>query len=330
MKAFLLTTRWLEGLLGAFFIFAAFLKALDLEAFAVQVSYYRVVTDPALVRFIAYGATALETIVGACLIAGIRLRGLTYAVTAVLLVGFTGLVAYAWQFHGIEECGCFGAFIATGPPETIAKNVVMMLITIAAVVAWRISERNPVEPGAPTPLAKVPYAIAAIGLVIVAGGALTGGSAAGFDDPEGGTVVAPVDGGPRTGPYANFVFERDEVTYDLGRGEWLVALFSADCEHCMASVPSVNELLLFPDTPPIAGLMFGDAQQVGLFRAMSAPEFPTFILPDQLAFFDLLGNAPAPPSFVLVSDGAPVARWNDTAPEPHEVLEAMAAIEGAA
>ena len=327
MRAFILTTRWLEGLLGAFFIFAAFLKALDLEAFAVQVQYYRVVTDPAAVRFIAYGATALETIVGACLIAGLRLRGLTYVITAALLIGFTGLVAYAWQFHGIEECGCFGKYVTTGPAETIAKNIVMLIITAAAVAAWRMSERNPVENAFRSPLAKIPYAIAALGLVLVAGGAAVGGSAVGFDDPEGGTVVAPVDSAPRSGPYANFVFERGGETYDLGRGEWLVALFSADCEHCMASVPAVNELLLFPDTPPIAGLMFGDAQQVELFRAMSAPEFPTFILPDQLAFFDLLGSSPAPPRFVLITNGTIASYWNETPPEAHEILEAVMALE---
>ena len=327
MKAFLLTTRWLEGLLGASFIFAAFLKALDLEAFAVQVSYYRVVTDPALVRFIAYGATVAETIVGACLIAGIRLRGLTYAVTAVMLVGFTGLVAYAWRYHGIEECGCFGAFIATGPPETIAKNVVMMLITIAAVAAWRISERNPAEPPPPSTLAKVPYGLAAAGFAIVAGAAAMGGSAAGFDDPEGGHIVAPVDSEPRSGPYAHFVFERNEQTYDLGRGEWLVALFSADCEHCMATVPGVNELLLFPEIPSIAGLMFGDSEQVALFRAMSGPDFPTFILPDQVAFFDLLGPAPAPPRFVLISNGSVFKSWDGDPPPPEEVIDAAMALE---
>lgn len=322
MRIFLLSSLWLERLLGVLFVVAAAGKAFDLEAFAVQVSYYRVVTDPATVRLIAYGATALEVLLGACLIAGVRLRGLVYPLTALIIVGFTGLVAYAWRYHGIEDCGCFGALMATGPAETIAKNIVMLVVVGIAAAGWRFSRAAGDEPAPGSNAARIRYAVGVASVLIVAGMAVAGGGAAGYEDSEGGRAVAPLDDdAPRTGPYARFVFERGDNTFDLGRGVWLVTLMSADCEHCMATVPAVNDLTLMPETPPVVGLMFGNAQEVDLFRAMTAPLFPTFLLPDQLLFFDLIGAAP--PRFVLIAEGEVVSVWDDEPPALDALVSAQ-------
>lgn len=45
-----LASRWLTAILGLFFIFSALTKALDVSAFAVQISYYGIVRAPAIVQ----------------------------------------------------------------------------------------------------------------------------------------------------------------------------------------------------------------------------------------------------------------------------------------
>ena len=132
------TTLWWTGLtaekvLGIVFVIAAAMKAWDLEAFAVQIRYYHVLRDPSALAFAAVGSVAWETLLGVAMIVGLRLRGWVFAAVVATLAVFTGLVVYAWIFHDLEDCGCFGSLAPMGPGATTAKNAVLFAL---AAVAW--------------------------------------------------------------------------------------------------------------------------------------------------------------------------------------------------
>ena len=128
-----------ERLVGFLFVAAAALKALDTTSFAVQISYYGVVRDPMLVKGIAITTVIVETILGVFLLLRIRLKGLVYPIVFALLLGFSGLIVYAWVFHGLEDCGCFGKYIATSPAVSILKNVLMMAVLAVILGKGNIS-----------------------------------------------------------------------------------------------------------------------------------------------------------------------------------------------
>ena len=103
--------RQLEFALGLLFIASAALKALDVYGFAVQIGAYGIIRDPVMLPQLAYAMIALEAALGAALLGGWAFGGATIIATAALLIGFTGLIAYAWAFKGLADCGCFGSYI---------------------------------------------------------------------------------------------------------------------------------------------------------------------------------------------------------------------------
>jgi hypothetical protein len=118
--------------LSIILILSAFLKSLDWTVFAVQVSYYGIVREPSLVKGIALGLIGLEAALGMALLLRLALRRATLPATFALLAGFTALLAWAWAFRDLKNCGCFGKFLPMTPPEAILKNVVMMAMVAFA------------------------------------------------------------------------------------------------------------------------------------------------------------------------------------------------------
>jgi hypothetical protein len=305
------TVRSLEILLGLSFVLAAALKALDLEVFAVQISYYGVVRTPSLVRFAAYATTILETGLGVALLVGIRLRCWTYAVTTGLLIGFTGLIGYAWAFHGLSDCGCFGAFVKMTPGVSILKNVIMVAMVC---MAWFLHQRHGIqyaerEPARGLAYAKPATAVLSVGLVIIAG--IYGSGGASKRGPGGDSAGAGTAGPDKERPFAQFRFEWKGEQWDLGQGRYLVTMLSGSCEHCMAAVEPLNDFALIPEFPPVVGLMLGDEGTVLEFRELTDPQFPTVLI-DTLVFFQFIDVEP--PRFYDVQDGKSLRFWDGEPP----------------
>jgi uncharacterized membrane protein YphA (DoxX/SURF4 family) len=120
-----------EAIVGLVFVAGALLKAGDVNLFAVQITRYGVLSSPVLVSAAAVGTLWMETSIGLALVLGARVRGAAYAATLVILVGFTGLMGYAWAFHNIADCGCFGP-IEMSPGVSIAKNVILVALCLGA------------------------------------------------------------------------------------------------------------------------------------------------------------------------------------------------------
>ncbi len=287
--------RWIEIVVGAFFLVSAAAKAVDMDAFGVQISAYNVVKDAALVRASAYFAVSMEALLGAALLAGQRYRGLTHLLSAGMIVVYSTLIVYAWQFHGLEDCGCLGQWISMGPVESLIKNAILVALI---GFAWTGTA------GAPAGAARTvadPIAAAGLGIVL----ALAAFDAATNEPP------APTAGAPRTvdaaRPFAQFVFEADGERFDLGQGAYLVPLLNATCEHCRASVPALNELFAADGMPEMVALMMGDAREIEEFKAVTSPLFALYRI-ETLKFMEFIGTSP--PRLVYVKDGQSARHWD--------------------
>ncbi|NIA14904.1 MAG: hypothetical protein GWP08_12575 [Nitrospiraceae bacterium] len=303
-KALPYARRPAELLLGVVFLGGALAKALDVNLFVVQVSYYHVLENQTLLAMAALGTLWVETALGMALLLGYRLRGLTYAALLALLLVFTSLIAYAWVFYDLEDCGCFGP-IEISPGLSIAKNVVLALLGVVAWTAHLRSERRVVRS-----LVRIIQTL--VILLTACGGVLYAYS-----------TLEELGSGER--PYAEFVFEEEGVQWDLGTGDYLVALLSMSCEHCQEAVEPINELLFVEGFPPVVGLCYEeDDATVETFTDLTQPLFTLHSMGDRIRkFFNLVGEGEVPPRFVVVRDGIPLRDWYEEAPEASEVLEAL-------
>jgi len=125
--------------------------------------------------------------------------------------------------------------------------------------------------------------------------------------------------------YAGYtVTAADGTALDLGVGTYFVAALSATCEHCMATVPAINDLTLRPDLPTVVAIMHEpEAGSVDDFVAQTAASFPMLSVGnDFLKFSSFIKTKP--PRFTLVKDGRPVKSWEEYPPTAEEILAAMA------
>ena len=292
--------RVMELLVGVIFLVAAATKTYDMYGFAVQVRAYGVFpSNPDTELAMAWIMTTIEAVIGAALIAGLHLRGMLLAGTSALLVGFTGLIAYGWAFHGLEDCGCFGTSIQLGPGASIAKNVILLLMT---GYAWY--ELHNASPEVDRKLRSPALAVAGAALAAVFAVGLLGDEPAGVDDSLVDVEIGVEELKER--PFAKFVFKKDDGSeLNLGEGAYVVAILNADCEHCRASVAPLNEVSQVAAFPQVVGLVMADDEDVmNEFLAVTSPQFETFTI-DMATLFELvLGSAP--PAFYSVVDGANV------------------------
>ncbi len=298
-----------EKVLGIVFVMAGALKAWDLEAFAFQIRYYHVLEDPGLLWAAAVGAVAWETLLGVALVVGLRLKGWTFALVGATLIGFTGLILYAWAFHGLEDCGCFGSLVPLGPVSTTAKNVVLLALT---ALAWRGLHSGEAHASGSVwqhPYLKAGVSAAACALVIVAGIYRVP-----FEDFR---AEKDADGG-QEGPGLVFKVEHEGETYDTSRGEYLIAFLSDTCDECQAEIPLVNDLTLIPEFPKVLAFMLVENDET-LESFRKRAEFPCIKM-DLMEWFQYIDEAP--PRFYLVRDGEPICHWDDHVPPIEEVLAA--------
>lgn len=127
-------------LLAAMFIFSGFVKAVDPLGFFYKLGDYAQAFGMAdwmpsfLLMFLAIALSAIEFVVGAYLLFGIRRRIATYS-ALLLMVCMTPLTLYLAIANPVHDCGCFGdAWVLTNW-QTFGKNVILLLMTI--LVFWR-------------------------------------------------------------------------------------------------------------------------------------------------------------------------------------------------
>ncbi|MCL4216426.1 MAG: hypothetical protein KJ052_05400 [Candidatus Hydrogenedentes bacterium] len=306
------TARWLEILLGITFVFSALSKTVDLAQFAGQVKAYGLVPEGVALRGAALAIVTVETLLGMILMAGLSFKGWTLKCTATLLLVFSALLLYAWAFRDLEDCGCFGAFIGVGAGVSLLKNL-MLLAMLGIIWFARIEYASPTK--SPAYHRKLPRAqrmtLGFLALIVVGLGAILGDNKAFF---------SPSEAFLEAGPYAGVTVAGPDREYDLGEGDYFVALLSATCDHCQDAVVYLNEVaLVLGDDMPVVGLVQGDEASLDTFISLTEPLFPTQLV-DDLFFFEHIGRLP--PRFVVVHDGQ-VRRFLDALEPGAETLLAL-------
>jgi uncharacterized membrane protein YkgB len=111
-------------LLGAVFVYAGMLKALDVPAFAGQVAAYQLL--PYQWNYVAAAALpCVEILAGGLLISGFRVRA-----AALTIAGMTGMfiiLLLSVLVRGLEiDCGCFGPQVQSTPLQALLRNVLLI------------------------------------------------------------------------------------------------------------------------------------------------------------------------------------------------------------
>ena len=303
-------SRYIEIMLGLFFFVSAGMKAMNVDGFGIAISAYGVIKDPSLVRFVAYSALAIETALGAAFISGWRWRFLSFIGSIALTAVFSGLIAYAWLVNGLEDCGCFGDYIKMTPPQSLAKNAV--LIGVIGFAGFGL--RNSVDPAfRPGMRARAMAMLGALGVVLI-------GAIGNFTGPEGPAVIVGEDADDKD---IAFQIASGGGTIDLGVGDYLVVFLNTECEHCMASVPGLNLIEQDGDSPKMVALMLGNDEKLDDFILETEPEF-TLELFDDLTWAEFIKSAP--PIMYFVQDGMiqEFWEWSDLPPAPDVVAQASA------
>lgn len=300
--------RYIECTLGILFLVSAGMKAMNVDGFGVSISAYGVIKDPSLVRMAAYITLALETILGTALVAGWRVKNLSFIVSIVLTAVFSVLITYAWKVKGLEDCGCFGDYIKMNPPQSLAKNAVIIVLLLLAWLGLRHAKEVEFRPKFKT------QGLALLGAISVLLITLFGNSS------SNSNVLRPIDSDKDIA----FVFGTDETATDLGTGDYLVAFLNTECDHCKASVPGLQALDNDESLPPFIALMMGNNETLIDFLLETEAGFPTELI-DDLSFMEYIITAP--PILYHSQDGMMQQHWEwkDDPPTPGTIAQEISA-----
>ena len=137
---------------AATFLFSGFVKAADPVGMGYKINAYLkywgiALNDGSTLLLLAAGTLALiEFLLGLYVLLGMR-RKLTVIATMAFVALMTALTLYIYVYNPVPDCGCFGEAIILTNGQSLAKNIVLLAMTV--VLAFRprymlriISERN--------------------------------------------------------------------------------------------------------------------------------------------------------------------------------------------
>ncbi len=319
--------RFLEVIIGLYFIAGAIPKILDIDKFVLQVAAYKVIEAPVLLEWAALFTVFTEICLGMFLLLRVRMKGLTIIALQGMILVFTGLITYAWFAHGLEDCGCFPIF-KMSPPVSLFKNGLILAASVYILWIFQIKGRrvqaNADEAGSPE---KIPECSGISGmspvrtLTKVAVSMLVAAGCMAYSGKNMDREALEQDMESAAGPFSQFELFTNEGYFNLAEGVYLVAVMSTSCPECKANVPALNDLYMVPDIPPLVALCYEETPgELEVFKSMTNAVFPTYSLGDRvLLYFRLLENE----SFrlVLVQNGQAAASWDGYVPELEELQE---------
>lgn len=122
-------------LLGIVFLAAAFLKALDINAFAQQIARYQLLPASLELPF-AVGLIVVEGLVGLACLVSFRLR-VALSVMIVLLALFFGATVFRWSLLQDSNCNCFGPIVTGGPAGVVLHTIALIALAAVLLVLMR-------------------------------------------------------------------------------------------------------------------------------------------------------------------------------------------------
>lgn len=273
----------LRFVLGATFIFSAVSKLLGVGLFEIAIVEQGIFATREAAAYPARFLIALELFIGIALFLPFYLKQAILPSAILLLTAFSVLQIYQLTFgESASDCGCFGELVPMSSAESLAKNVVLLGLSVLVFIKSEKESRGLV------PLSGLGIACC-LGVLLIA-------PARSIADET----------------FVHFTQFQGIGRVDLTSGDKLVAIFNAECEHCQAAAIELRELIAKAtndDIPEIYILMFAeDSSAIGTFSDITNTKFPFHRIGED-TFLDLIGNSP--PRLYWLHNGSIEAKWDE-------------------
>ncbi len=293
----------LRALVGAVFIVSAIAKLWSIGQFEVILIQQNIFSDRFIAAYSARGLVAVELIIGLCYFQPNLLRTFFIPFSFFLTSAFTCYLAYIAVYTDYtENCGCFGDLIQMSPIESIIKNIIILAVIMCL---FRLTRSDPVRrswiPPAAIGMVTVlaiamlyPVKIVGVSDIVVSSKQKVSGKAAFADATPTDSRFAIFNSQAGQGAKPNIV-----------EGDWLVAFFSLDCDHCK-DVAMEMGIWRRGRAVNIFSVFLGEGNQVKDFYRETDTKFP-YVIASPIDFFNFIGNAP--PRVYSLREGKILAFW---------------------
>lgn len=247
-------------ILGLMFLFSAFAKAWDAEAFADMLLLY----GP---QWFSIGAPIIimaESVLGMALVLQIKTRWSAIFADCFLVI-VSAIFAYGVLAKGIQDCGCFGVFsrLFTGKPwVTFVRNALFVAISIPAILD---SNR------------KVRYVYPKICLTIIVTAMACFVCGLSMRKSYKLPKISQVKPNNRSK-----VMEKLNEIYSFNSDStYVVYLFSFTCPHCQNSFANVQQFQQFNVADKVIGIAVEDQEAQERFYRIYKPEIDIITIPKE-------------------------------------------------
>jgi hypothetical protein len=247
-------------ILGLMFLFSAFAKAWDAEAFANMLLLY----GPQWFSIGAPIIIMLEAVLGMALVMRVKTRWSAIAADCFLVV-VSAIFAYGVLAKGIQDCGCFGVFskMFTGKPwVTFVRNALFVAISIPAILD---SNR------------KVRYVYPKVCLTIVV--AAMACFVCGLSMRK--SYKLPKISQVRSNNRSKVMEKLNEIYSFNSDSTYVVYLFSFTCPHCQNSFANVQQFQQFNVADKVIGIAVEDQEAQERFYRIYKPEIDIITIPKE-------------------------------------------------
>lgn len=307
--------RLIEVFLGIVFFISAYSKLIEINKFTVQIYSYGVIDNKLWLPWIALTVILVELSIAVLLTFGTNYKKLLYFFVLSLLISFSGLILYGWMFHNLKDCGCFGK-IEMGPGTSLIKNLLLISLIILCFTGIKKIE----IPKSNSFLSTLKVLLL---LIVIISAFITGYLKLRTE----ATPIRSTQTPSSFDPLVNMKFEVDGKLYDFGKGEYLVALLSFSCDHCIEEAPKLNDYSLFDKLPPLVAICLeetlGEKED---FISKVNPEFPIYSLGNKpLLFLSLIDKEP--PRLIHIRNGKVLKIWDYNLPNIGEIINYFDSLE---
>ena len=281
---------------GGILLAAAVVKGADLQQFARQIRQYGILPE---VTGLAYGVAwfmmVVEAVIGAGLLVNWRPK-LMLAAFGTLMLLFIGVLSWAIVQGNVSDCGCFGPAAQRTPAEALVEDIILLL---GVAVAWwlkpdKIYFKSRVKTGGVA-------AVCVLAMVFPLG-----------VDQMGPDSSPALEG--KQSPAGMVLESTLGERVDLASGTFLLSLMSTTCNHCMESVPILNEIVAEAEEAiTILGVTANDQSEVDRFIEDNFAFYPVLAI-DTQQLASLMSDDPLP-QYLLIRDGRILSRWQGEVPE---------------
>lgn len=319
---------------GLLFIFSGISKLFPIYAFEFLFVRENILSW-ALAPFAARLIIAFELFLGVHLCLGRDIKRIYIPAAALLLIGFSSYLAFTLMTKGAgANCGCFGELFPMSTSSALIKNIVLLALLFTAynntgekgrfnfrlpvltaiLITGLIFTVFPVKPYIVPVQEQKPIAAAPADDTAKTNNA-------GTAEPKTAKERKPDTLKAREQKENAFLKKYPPVksafagftnytgkTYNPDSGEKIIALFSLDCEHCMAVSKQLSGLRKKFRLPQVLILFLGNQDQVTSFFG-GEDGFPYQIL-EPARFFPMLKKSP--PRIVYLVNGNISGDWDES------------------